>query len=489
MRLAASMPPVPAAHLPAAPVFEGPKTDVHKRALELVWQGARSREGMTLMATTACTTFTQRLNFVALPLLAPLMVTPAARLALVGSALAVELFSVPLAYAAQSLSINRFVTRFMLDDQQRLSQQLGGQARLWKNGAVEAGARQQIIKGGSELGLSVAGFLADAARVGVNLGVGAWGLSAVAGASPVLLAVAVGSTLLPLVLRTLANGVLTRAEARVVDRDQQLQSHIQRFWDNTVIGIAEARKRWSDRYAERLADARSARWLSQQILTGCGELERLPEAVVQRLSTFSYLHERYFGQPAQLISFDTLTVLQGTQAALAGLGNAVSLVTGLQRIGRRLTVRNRLQHSIAASPDLITKVKPQQIELVHEGKLLDTEKVLQRLDELAAVGLTTVRAPNGSGKTAFLSMCRQHFGRDALFLPAAHTIDFGVPQGSTGESVMYNFGFIDSQAVLPKVILLDEWNANLDADNTARGVAMIDRWRKTASVVEVKNKD
>ena len=106
--------------------------------------------------------------------------------------------------------------------------------------------------------------------------------------------------------------------------------------------------------------------------------------------------------------------------------------------------------------------------------LADGEAVsVDSLDAFIAVCLRSSRVilhgENGAGKTSLLLSTKESLGDQAFYLPAASALDLPSKQssGSTGQ-IKRN----EIEAVLrdltPCLLLLDEWDANLDSDSRAQ---------------------
>lgn len=149
-------------------------------------------------------------------------------------------------------------------------------------------------------------------------------------------------------------------------------------------------------------------------------------------------------------------------------------------------------------------IDQKQIELTTNGKKklenrIDWDRItandqsaLSLLDELPNHGKITLKGENGSGKTSLLLFLKQKYGAEAFYLPAKHNLLFHVSeeQLSTGQRSRKILEEIVSH-VEASIILLDEWDANLDAENASKLSGMINTLAKSKCVIEslhVKNK-
>ncbi len=102
-------------------------------------------------------------------------------------------------------------------------------------------------------------------------------------------------------------------------------------------------------------------------------------------------------------------------------------------------------------------------------------------------GRLTVEGDNGSGKTTLLLRLKELLGQEAHYLPPfgeedLKNLDSGI---STGQLIHENICTLLSQLHPNKVLLLDEWNANLDTKNKAKINDLIDLHASKNCIVEI----
>jgi len=104
-------------------------------------------------------------------------------------------------------------------------------------------------------------------------------------------------------------------------------------------------------------------------------------------------------------------------------------------------------------------------------------------------GRHTVRGENGSGKTSLLLAIKEALQEKAFFLPVKHQLCFrnNFHYLSSGQGVKTILSEINS-CVSEKVILLDEWDANLDSQNKEEISHLIDELARSHCVIEVRHR-
>lgn len=112
------------------------------------------------------------------------------------------------------------------------------------------------------------------------------------------------------------------------------------------------------------------------------------------------------------------------------------------------------------------------------------------LDKLHSSGRLTLRGENGCGKSTLLMLIKNTLSEKAFFLPTYNQqLSFTAETNkySTGESLKNRLVEI-LEKVDSDVLLLDEWDANLDEENRDRLSALIDEIATKKCVVEVRHR-
>ena len=102
-------------------------------------------------------------------------------------------------------------------------------------------------------------------------------------------------------------------------------------------------------------------------------------------------------------------------------------------------------------------------------------------------GYLQIQGPNGAGKSSVLQYLKKNLGDQAFYLPAQHDLFFpGIEAGSTGERTIA----ILKQALKDfpqKILLLDEWSANLSQQNIDKLEAILQVASKDRLIIEVRH--
>ena len=117
------------------------------------------------------------------------------------------------------------------------------------------------------------------------------------------------------------------------------------------------------------------------------------------------------------------------------------------------------------------------------------EEFLTKLANLDK-GRITIRAPNGSGKSILLCLIKEKLSEKVFFLPATSRLLFQSTMNqslSQGEKAMFILNEVH-QNETSKILLLDEWDANLDNLNKKKVSGQIDLIASGRVVIEIRHR-
>lgn len=112
----------------------------------------------------------------------------------------------------------------------------------------------------------------------------------------------------------------------------------------------------------------------------------------------------------------------------------------------------------------------------------------QFLESVPEKGRYTLQGENGSGKTSLLLLLKMLQGESAFYLPAKHDLTFQHSKDglSTGQFARKTLEELLANLDAP-LILLDEWDANLDKENIEKFSALIESLSLKKCVIESRH--
>lgn len=271
-------------------------------------------------------------------------------------------------------------------------------------------------------------------------------------------------------------------------------------WDNVLLGNNYNFKLWDEKTTQRLN-----RCLQRNIA-----LERFDQILaifaalitsIPSLLVVVYFVIQYQTDPVRLSSF--IVVLPILFMILTYTYQTISLGFrwGLHK-AKLLSIYKAIQASKDSHEVLVNKVKWDKIKatLTKEGALGNRDQFSHRnpryidshedlLDQASDSGRLTIRGENGSGKSTALMLIKNALAGRAFFLPTHNQLSFSTETNkfSTGESLRKRL-FEILERVDVDVLLLDEWDANLDSENQESLSELIDKIAEKKCVIEVRHR-
>lgn len=267
-------------------------------------------------------------------------------------------------------------------------------------------------------------------------------------------------------------------------------------WDNVLLGNRYSFNLWSKQAAARLDRANRLNQLSivfnQWLSIVISLFIFLPSVAVSIYAIIEHHHEPAALTALMLTLPRLFLVLSYTQIMLsytsqwnvhkAKLDMIENILKTPQIEPQPLT--NRIRWSqLSFTPPLPVPLK---YELSNKNLF---EPLEMAIEHLYPAGRYTLRGANGSGKSTLLMCIKNQVKEHAFYLPTRHNLAFISNGGraSTGEILYRQLDEIQKHVDV-KVILLDEWDANLDEANTQILSKLIDALSKDRCIIEIRHR-
>lgn len=269
-------------------------------------------------------------------------------------------------------------------------------------------------------------------------------------------------------------------------------------WDNVLLGNEYNFKLWNERTSQRLK-----RCLQRNI-----DLERFDQilaiSVALITSIPSLLVVVYFmllhrGDMVRLTSFVVILPLlfmilsytyQTLSLAFRWAMHRSKLTTIYRAIQPTTTeaAHALMEKKIKWAKIMASSTATVEDHLSHAGPR-PVESHEELIEHTSRKGRVTIRGENGCGKSTALMLIKNALSRRAFILPTHNHLSFTSETNkySTGESLRNRLTEI-LERVDADVLLLDEWDANLDSENRERLSALIDELSCKKCVIEVRHR-
>lgn len=272
---------------------------------------------------------------------------------------------------------------------------------------------------------------------------------------------------------------------------------LQSGWDNIVIGNEYNQNNWWKTCMERLENARQAsfRELYKQ---------NFSELVIRFLITLpifigtSILIMVNINNPIHLAP---LLVTLPIQMRL--IPEICAVATYINFWNKMSLEIDLLLKSLSAPREKITeldnrptnRIKWNLIYFTFDNKNLTFNSVAQITDYLSTIrhGRLCIRGPNQSGKTTISNLLKQQLP-DAIYIPTnsklyfKSTFEIPVSTGQKTLNQLKELFLLVSQYNQPKIIILDEWDANLDSTTLLKLSNFINQLSKKHKIIEIRHR-
>lgn len=271
-------------------------------------------------------------------------------------------------------------------------------------------------------------------------------------------------------------------------------------WDNVLLGNAYNFKLWQDKTSQRVN-----RCLQKNV-----EMERFDQilAIVISVVTsipslgvviyYAYYHRNNIPDLSSfMVTLPVLFyILQYTYQTLSLMfrwgmhkSKLVSIYKSIQPIQASHSIMEKKVKwgkIYIVNTALSTAVPDEHVSLAGPQAISSFQELL---DYTNFAGRVTLRGENGAGKSTLLMLIKNSLAERAFFLPTQNQLSFMSPANkySTGESLRNRLLEILDRVDVD-VLLLDEWDANLDKDNQERLSLLIDELSEKKCVIEVRHR-
>lgn len=268
-------------------------------------------------------------------------------------------------------------------------------------------------------------------------------------------------------------------------------------WDNVLLGNEYNFKLWNERTTQRLKRCLQRNIDVErfdQVLAICVSLiTSLPTLGVVVYSMVQHQHDT-----AKLTSFVVILPLLFMILSYTYQTLSLAFRWNMHR-SKLMTIYRVIEGSNDNPLALEKKIKWPKILATHTtaapkdhvsltvSRPLDSH--LDLVHHTAVSGRMTLRGENGCGKSTALILVKNALANRAFYLPTHTQLNFASETNrySTGESLRNHLTEI-IEKVDADVLLLDEWDANLDSENQERLSALIDELSLKKCVIEVRHR-
>lgn len=343
-------------------------------------------------------------------------------------------------------------------------------------------------------------FLLDVWTTGWNIILNTISVVLVIGLKSGLVILAAG--LVSSVLVHFASDKISKNAVSEMDDQNQLNAHLNASWDNIVLGNSLSFGLWKKRFQELFLKANQS---AENSLKGRERVLATGNFITSGAVVGAMLAQAALNQHNLSIVLALFAMLPRTMQINMHVQIIHSYWAGWQRLRERLNLASQCVSEFPA-PQATQFINSAAIQVVgrslvqspserpssesgtHSVTTLKPDEVVEKVNSLQS-GRITVRGENGAGKSVLLSLIKERLGECAFYLPAQHQLELpGVALSqSHGERAIAAVEALAQKESNVRFLLLDEWDANLSAENKSMISAQIDALASEKVVIEVRH--
>lgn len=283
--------------------------------------------------------------------------------------------------------------------------------------------------------------------------------------------------------------LVSQREVLSQDKRNALSEVLRRSWDALLLKNVGNWVSWKTTLNQRNQDYTQSESAAEELK----QKSNLLLALTSFVPVFVYIGFRCFFQLSNT-AFILLTLVNLPRVFMLMNHTYAILAESIELKSSRelwLKLLSSMEASQYRAPELYNKVSEASIQIQSDSALYKISDFL-KLNLGLMKGLFTVKGPNGSGKSLFLLQIKEKYQDSCYFLPAHHDLfvdsDTELSSGQLAKrSIEWLHNPHNTCATDLKIILLDEWNANLDHQNTKELEVLIQSLSTDFLVVQVRH--
>lgn len=280
---------------------------------------------------------------------------------------------------------------------------------------------------------------------------------------------------------SLSEAKITKNSRREMLAENKLNAHLSRSWDNIILGNISFFERWNNYFKKIFLSTEKA---SLQTVRKRDWAVCVAGMVTNGIVLGGALLLAWVNR------YNAAVVL----AILVMLPRSLQIVMHIQIIQRYAAQWKNLRAKLVITEKSFSQLQKINLDPYikkNEISILinNTKQNFSSLDNFLIqnkTGRITIVGKNGSGKSSLLLKLKDRLNTSAIYLPAHHQLILSKKGAlSSGEVALAAFSDLLSEKC--PYILLDEWDANLSAENRIILDKMIEQMSKERIIIEIRH--
>ena len=278
-----------------------------------------------------------------------------------------------------------------------------------------------------------------------------------------------------------------------------MNNTLEKGWDNITIGNYNNLELWIKKFTENSEDVKSIskklEWLKQITIFIVSMIAIIPIMGITIWLFNTHTNDQLFLTKLAVLVLRQVIIIQNIYTLSLYSVNRHIISVELKILNDLIyKFPNSFEHNFQK------RINFNKISISSNNKKLSCKSLKGFLGILkdGKKGRITVTGDNGVGKTSLLTLAKYSLSDEAYYLPIASKLEFGIDEinneagFSTGEKLIAELQiileFLKQKNTKIKVILLDEWDANIHAVRAMHISKLLDKISREYKVVEISHR-
>lgn len=350
---------------------------------------------------------------------------------------------------------------------------------LWKNSQAKNERHDVVTREGQDSITQSVQFAADSVATVLNI---IFNTISVVLVTNIMVGLAIfGAGIIGLLLIHLNDKKITQSAQNEMTSKTEENAFLGKSWDNIILGNKSAFDRWFKNFTILFENSKAASLHNNKVNDGVVGLAALltSSIVVGTIFGLMYMNQHQISKVTALLIMlpRSMQIVMHIQVIQSYWAHWKYL---LQRL--EITEKSTLQAPIQNIDQFINSNK---IQLTSEEKTISFDELISSIK--SGSGRVTITGENGSGKSTLLLIIKNILKDEGLFIPAQHQLELSENTFAKSSGEVAIQALEDAGRDNARVILLDEWDANLSKENQSKFHRHIENISNKKLVIEIRH--
>jgi ABC-type transport system involved in cytochrome bd biosynthesis fused ATPase/permease subunit len=260
-----------------------------------------------------------------------------------------------------------------------------------------------------------------------------------------------------------------------------LNSTLRIMWDNVVLGNNIHFKKWKDKYTNSINNDQKNQY-DRVYFSTCASNVSNAFFIIPVIMTIAYLYSSNSDDMLYIIAL--LSTIPRHLAMSSFAYSIISISYEMPKISAEISNFSKTISGDYNNECFSERISINKLKITNDQQLEINHYMFDDNIEGKSPSRITIRGDNGSGKSSLLQKIKSK-NENSIYIPSNSDLIVSQENTSTGQRVKEVI--VDALKSKENLILLDEWDANLDSITRHEISRMIDQHSKDKVIVEVKH--